>query len=215
MSDLTLFEMAPIVAEPVEELSAGQKITRRHRIALELGKHPANGLPIDEAHRCGDCAHFQRLDYHTRHYAKCAYNRLGITHSEASDMRVNWPACPHFKEAELVVPSQPMVRNGDPPTSRKAAEKAADPDRLSALQLRVLGNLYYARMHGRDGGLSDREHPGIIQTTAGKRRLALQRAGLVENSGYETKNPNDSDVTVWRATDAGVAAYLRATRTAA
>lgn len=112
------------------------------------------------------------------------------------------------------IPSQPLLHQGDPPTSRKAAEKAANPERLSVMQLRVLGNLYYARLHDQPG-LSDWEHHGVLPTTAGKRRLALQRALLVDNTGLEIQNPNGSLVAVWAINADGVRAYLQATRAAA
>lgn len=81
------------------DLSYGQRLTIRARLAIAEGRHPANGLPIDTEHRCGDCAHFSRYGYRRRTYMKCEFHRLGESHSEASDMRANWPACPHFKAA--------------------------------------------------------------------------------------------------------------------
>lgn len=99
---MNLFESADftVIAEPVEVLSAGRRITRRNRIALALGQHPANGLPIDEAHRCGECSHLQREHHggNPKVFLKCEHHRLGRSFSEASDMRASWPACPLFAE---------------------------------------------------------------------------------------------------------------------
>lgn len=94
-----LFDTAPLTIEALTEpdLSYGQRLTIRARVAIESGKHPANGLPINTDHKCGDCGHLNRYDYHNRTYIKCPKHRLGESHSEASDMRTSWPACPHWK----------------------------------------------------------------------------------------------------------------------
>jgi hypothetical protein len=90
-----------VIDTPVEVLSADQRRTQRARVAIANGRHPANGLPIDTTHHCGDCVHLicALHDGHPRHYFKCPYHRLGHTFSAASDMRKSWPACPHFEEA--------------------------------------------------------------------------------------------------------------------
>lgn len=88
-----------IVDTPVEVLSADQRRTQRARVAIAGGRHPANGLPIDIEHRCGNCVHLNRYEYHRRTYIKCPKHRLGESHSAASDMRASWPACPHFEAA--------------------------------------------------------------------------------------------------------------------
>lgn len=107
MSQDALFDgFDPVVPVPDEPLSATQRVTLRNRTALELGKHPANGLPLDPDpdHRCGNCASFNRYAYHGRVYNKCPHHRLGESHSAASDMRAGWPACPHWNAHE---PSSP------------------------------------------------------------------------------------------------------------
>ena len=40
---------------------------------------------------CGDCPHFIRFRYHDKVLLKC--RAYGLTHSEATDWRVKWPAC--------------------------------------------------------------------------------------------------------------------------
>ena len=75
-----------------------QRLTLRARDAIAAGRHPANGLPIlTTGQTCGNCAHLQHLGYRSRTYLKCEHHRYGTSHSEASDMRAKWPACPHFQ----------------------------------------------------------------------------------------------------------------------
>lgn len=95
MSD-ALFDPGPPVVATNETLSTTQRLTLRRQRAIALGKHPANGLPIDTSHTCGQCAHLDRIRWRSRTYLKCPNNRLGESHSEASDMRASWPACPLF-----------------------------------------------------------------------------------------------------------------------
>lgn len=40
---------------------------------------------------CGECEHFLRYRYHDKNLLKC--KAYGLTHSEATDWRVKWPAC--------------------------------------------------------------------------------------------------------------------------
>lgn len=92
-----LFDVAPVgPGTAATALSYGQRLTIRARTAIANGRHPANGLPIDTTHTCGTCDHLNRYEYHTRTRIKCPMHRLGESHSEASDMRTNWPACPHY-----------------------------------------------------------------------------------------------------------------------
>lgn len=103
----TLFDPGPPVVatnETLAKLSTTQRLTLRRQRAIALGKHPANGLPIDTSHTCGQCAHLNRIHWRSRHFLKCPYNRLGESHSEASDMRASWPACPHFVLAGEIAP---------------------------------------------------------------------------------------------------------------
>jgi hypothetical protein len=89
------------------------------------------------------------------------------------------------------------------------AGKAAEPGRLSHNQRYVLDRLAVRRGHHErhlveDDGLTDFEYPALQQTSAGKRRLELQRAGLVEDSGRRRPSPSGSPVIVWRITAVGL-----------
>ena len=92
----------------------------------------------------------------------------------------------------------PAVRNTDPDTSRTPA-----PSQLSAGRWKVLDALY------RHGPLTDFQHEqfsGLAQTSAGKRRLDLQRLGWVERVGTSV-SPHGAAAAVWALTDAGRTAY--------
>ena len=92
----------------------------------------------------------------------------------------------------------PAVRNTDPDTCRTPA-----PSQLSAGRWKVLDALY------RHGPLTDFEHEahnGLIQQSAGKRRLDLQRLGWVERTGTSV-SPQGSPAAVWSLTDAGRKVY--------
>lgn len=93
-----LFDTAPLTVEALDQpnLSYGRRLTILAHLAIENDRHPANGLPIDKAHTCGDCGNLNRYHYHNRIYTKCPKHRLGESHSEASDIRCGWPACPHW-----------------------------------------------------------------------------------------------------------------------
>jgi hypothetical protein len=90
----------PLVADITPSLSYGQRLTIRHATALAQGKHPANGLPIDTSTTCGGCANLIRNEGHSRTYLKCRFHRLGLSFSEASDIRAKWPGCPHWADRE-------------------------------------------------------------------------------------------------------------------
>jgi hypothetical protein len=96
----TLFDTSPLPTEQPVELSRGQKLTARNRALLDQGRHPATRLPLlDPAWEftCGGCDHHVVIHHHTRTYHKCARHRLGISASEASDIRVSWPACTLYR----------------------------------------------------------------------------------------------------------------------
>jgi hypothetical protein len=96
--------------------------TAKNRALLEAGIHPATGrrllrdepcpvegCPIEGEHHhvggddvvmaakpttCRDCTHCEQHSAGGHGYVwKCAKHRLGMSHSEASDIRVGWPAC--------------------------------------------------------------------------------------------------------------------------
>lgn len=88
-----------VAHQPVsrDELSRTQRLTRRNADMLTIGVHPATRQPTaPELGRCGDCAHAHRVVHHSRAWWKCDLHRLGMSHSEASDIRVSWPACTKF-----------------------------------------------------------------------------------------------------------------------
>lgn len=79
------------------KLSPTQRRTIRNRSILEAGRHPATGERLlEDGSTCGECVHhlIHRLN---RAYHKCDVSRLGPSSSEASDIRVSWPACARFE----------------------------------------------------------------------------------------------------------------------
>ena len=56
----------------------------------EIRDHP-------DGKRCKSCTFLRRSYGHTRTYYKCALK--GISHSEATDIRLKDPACSRYKEA--------------------------------------------------------------------------------------------------------------------
>lgn len=93
-----LFDVPDLPPDPTEEMSAGRRLTARNQAMLEVGRHPATLTPLRaEGGRCGDCEHCHRYGWHDRKYVKCGKHRLGESHSEASDIRVGWPACSLFE----------------------------------------------------------------------------------------------------------------------
>lgn len=98
--DPTLFDPGPLPAETPVELSRGQKLTRANKALLGQGRHPATRLPLLDPEwefTCGGCHHHVAVDHHRRRYHKCARGRLGLSASEASDIRVSWPACTLYR----------------------------------------------------------------------------------------------------------------------
>ena len=94
----------------------------------------------------------------------------------------------------------------DPETARLAAE--AQSERLNEHQWLVLASLIEA---GRDG-LIDHDHEqrnGLIQTSAGKRRIELVRLGLVEWTGRKRRSPSGQLARVWAVTARGAAVWLQ------
>lgn len=95
---MTLFDIDPVPVDPPERLSADRRRTLRRRAAIEAGRHPGNGEPIDPEHRCGDCRHIIRA-YHggsRRSFLKCP-PYVGHTFGAGTDVRASWPACPHWE----------------------------------------------------------------------------------------------------------------------
>jgi len=99
------------------------------------------------------------------------------------------------------LPSGPTARNTDPETA-KMAGAAQTPAKMGAGRRKVLMCLFRW-----PSGLSDFDYLprcGMIQTSAGKRRVELQRAGLVEQvPGEYGTSPSGSKVALWRLTHEG------------
>ena len=84
-------------------LSATQRRTIRQRRAIKAGMHPLTQRPlIDQpendhdrwGYNCGDCAHAFRYRPGNKTVWKCAIAfRAARGSSEATDLRVGWPAC--------------------------------------------------------------------------------------------------------------------------
>lgn len=71
--------------------------TERNRALLEQGLHPVTKTAArPELGTCGDCAH-HTVNHASRRYHKCLLHPLGPSRSEASDIRVGWPACERFE----------------------------------------------------------------------------------------------------------------------
>lgn len=71
--------------------------SERNKQALENGHHPATGGRLrPDLGTCKDCV-FHVVVKYAKTYHKCEQHRLGTSHSEASDIRVGWPACELFR----------------------------------------------------------------------------------------------------------------------
>ena len=91
-----------VIPDGAGDESATVRRTRRNNELIEAGRHPATLrplLPLKADLHCGDCAHHLVAHGNTKTYHKCARHRLGPSHSEASDIRVSWPACELFEPA--------------------------------------------------------------------------------------------------------------------
>jgi hypothetical protein len=107
------------------------------------------------------------------------------------------------KEVQLsLLDIGPGVRNSDPDTSRKAANRhdvGRDTDRAKALLC------HYDK---RIDGLTDYELADLMgrqQNSAGKRRTELRDSGMVEDTGMRRPAPSGSPCIVWRITSFGIA----------
>jgi hypothetical protein len=94
--DPTAYVVGSPGQNPVEELSYGRRLTLRRAADIAAGRHPVTRLPlldVEWGFTCGSCAH------HLVHrmggtYHKCALRDTG---SEATDIRVGWPACTRYR----------------------------------------------------------------------------------------------------------------------
>lgn len=112
--------------------------------------------------------------------------------------------------AELTVPPHlvsPLHRGGDLDTARAAAA-AFTGAHLNDTQFTVLDAIVRSLT-----GLADHQHAalnGLGQDTAGKRRLELQRKGLiVQVEGERFTTPRGKDAAIWQATNAGRELHAR------
>lgn len=109
--------------------------------------------------------------------------------------------------AELPVAAGPVARASDPWTSHAAGRQAADPKNLTDAQGCVLSALASNRRTDHEVAAVKRMHGG----TAAKRRLDLQRAGLVrpvvvDGETLTRPTPHGRRAIVWEATEAGLEA---------
>lgn len=77
-----------------------QRRTQRNQATLHAGRHPATGAPLLDpgwGYHCLDCVHAIRVAGPNRSYWKCQHHRLGMSASEASDIRIRWPACTRLR----------------------------------------------------------------------------------------------------------------------
>lgn len=100
----------PPASEP-EQLSAGQRLTRRQAEQVAAGIHPLTGgrlhpdadrsrtktSPQDGTPTCGTCMARVALDYHGKRYPKCLEQPANVTHGPATDVRAWWPACAKYE----------------------------------------------------------------------------------------------------------------------
>ena len=92
---------------------------------------------------------------------------------------------------------EPCARRTDPVTAHDAAARVS-PNGTRARALLALN----ACAHGlTDFELAERT--GVGQTSIGKRRLELLRAGLVEGTDERRPSPSGTPALVWRITTAG------------
>lgn len=91
----------PPINEPkLQRLSAGRRLTERRALLVAAGYHPLSNvlprLPLnqDPQLRCGGCSHVM---HNYRGYIKCD---LWPSRSDASDIRLKWPACINWTPRE-------------------------------------------------------------------------------------------------------------------
>ena len=90
-----LFDMDANPGSP--KLSADARRTRKQRLLLARGVHPATGLPLHpDGGTCGTCEHATHVSDWNRADWKCHNHRLALSHSAASDIRISWPACVQY-----------------------------------------------------------------------------------------------------------------------
>lgn len=77
--------------------------TDRAKEYIAAGMHPVTGLPLLGAETCGSCAFAIQVGGHARDYWKCSsQDGRFVTRSEASDIRLKWPACNWWRQKSLL-----------------------------------------------------------------------------------------------------------------
>jgi hypothetical protein len=74
--------------EDEEEINQPKRITLKEKFRLEYGFLPDK--------KCKDCKYHQKFEYHYKNYHKC--EKLGISNSEATDIRLKDTACTLYEE---------------------------------------------------------------------------------------------------------------------
>lgn len=96
MDQAGLFAL-PAPLPPATPVSAGVRRTMRQQALLRAGLNPATEeRQLDGgATTCRSCCHAEKHQptRSPRSYWKCRNHRLGLSSSDASDIRVSWPAC--------------------------------------------------------------------------------------------------------------------------
>ena len=93
---MSLFDAEPLTVAPPEPLSYGRRLTLRRQADLAAGRHPVTRLPLldpEWGFTCASCAHHY-VAHLAGKYHKCALRDTG---SEATDIRVGWPACTRYR----------------------------------------------------------------------------------------------------------------------
>lgn len=109
----------PPEVAPGPALSAGQRITLRQQAGIAVGIHPLTKGPLhplasrhrdasapkDDPFTCGSCYFRAVLPYHNGGYPKCLFgDGRRVAHSQQSDVRAWWPACPDYSPSDRVSP---------------------------------------------------------------------------------------------------------------
>lgn len=107
VAELSLFEVDSLAVPTVEKekLSATRRLTIRNENLLARGIHPASGFPLlvtdAKPAKCRTCLFKRYVNAGANSYNKCEKHRLGMSRSNASDIRVSWCACTLYVDRDL------------------------------------------------------------------------------------------------------------------